>query len=184
MTKNELVKIMKEESPRLIRVPFKGSEIQVKPYLTVEERLAFVKAVTNASIKNPDYAYGAFGYVFKSAILQFYTDIDFDEVDTAEGNHIMEKLIFFTDIIDVVCAHTKDNIRELHDHCLSSLNAEMAAIKNPLYEIVEYLDVLMQNMQSSMSGINIGELKTIAESLSSLDENKIAKAFHGLKTGD
>jgi len=177
MNKFDLAKIMKEQIPTTTNIPFMGQTIAIKPYLSVEERLAFVKSVTDSCIENPDYAFGSFDYVFRVALVQYYTDIKLDEIDSAEENNIVEKLIFYTDIIDVLCAHTKDNIRELHDHCMESIKYEMSFIRNPLSSILEMLHSFLSDMGESMGDLNFSDVKKVIDELSGIDEGKLAQAF-------
>lgn len=175
---------MKEQVPTTANVPFMGETISIKPYLSVEERLAFVKSVTDSCIENPDYAFGSFDYVFRVSLIQYYTDIKLDEIQSNEENNILEKLIFYTDVIDLLCAHTKDNIRELHDHCIESIKHELSFIKNPLFSILEILNSFLSEMKESMNNLDFADIKKISDELSSIDEVKLAQAFSSLRKRD
>lgn len=177
MNKHDIVKLMKEVKPTVSTVEFLGEKVAILPYLDINQRAGFIAGAVEACMEDPTHAFGIFTYIFRASLVEYYTDIDLGINETAEDNHMLEKLLFGTNIIYLICENTADNIRELRDECFAALAARKQADESPLNLILRNIEKWIENIGADIADTDVKQILNVVQSMEDIDPDKLAVAI-------
>lgn len=151
-------------------------EIQIKRVLSWYESLAFIEGVVDSCIdyENGDYLPEAYDLAIKSALLEFYTNVDVPEDATSQY-----ELVYFTDIVERVlseinAAQFNDNIRAVDKKIAFYTNLICSSVSAKVDTVVQKVDEFAESASKLFSGVDPDKMASVVEQLSAYDTNNPA----------
>lgn len=150
-----------------IEYSFNGVDILIRKYISPDEQVKFVNNVIDNCLINGEIITALIEFFKRVAVLDFFTNISVPE-DADEAN----KLVFVSDLYDVICDHIDLNLLI----CLeNSINKEIDRLYNHKESVYDLISGFLNNIQKSFNGIDPNQINKLVEFMNKLDSEKISK---------
>lgn len=151
-------------------------EIQVKRVLSLQESLAFIEGVVDSCIdyENGNYLPESYDFAVKTAILEFYTNIDVPEDIVSQY-----ELVYSTSVVDAVYGKINsfqftDNLRAIDKKIDFYVQLICSTVSSKVDDVVQKIDAFASSTSKIFDGINPEQMSAVINNLSVLKANEEA----------
>lgn len=148
MAKVSLNSLKLQTNKRFTIIDWEDQVIQVKEYLSIEEKLKLIAEVLNKTLnEDPNFYNPTKFYTFKTiAIIKYYTNINITEKQEENAAKLCDMLVstgLYDKVLDAMCVEERDMIMLELNHTITSY-----------YEYKNSIVGILQNVQQDYSNLD------------------------------
>lgn len=168
-----------------VKVDWHGVDLEVKPFLSMEEMILFIDGVVSACFLDGDNTYipEVKDFAINSYLLSIYTNIELPD-DISEKYIYVTRCDAFGLILEIVDdIQLKQILTAINEKIKYLADANVQMIQKQVYELYGVIDNMSEQFEKTFSGVNNEDMTKLISAIANggFDETKLVDAYFNKK---